>query len=352
MSIRQLKSGRWVLDYYPQGRTGKRIRKVLRNMTEQQARDFDQAIREHSLKARKGAGPDPDLAHPHATVRELMPAYLQWYALHRAPTSLADLSLIVEKHWSRYLSDYAVAQIGPEHYTLYQQMRSRENVSNRTINKELAYFGGFLSWCRRIKRLDCPKPVIDQLPYKRPIPIVLTPAEILNLLAHCKPQLRAFVLCLYTLGLRVNEARLIRWQDIDMDGNAVRVIQKGGTHKLLPLNNPLKKALGALPRKQERVFVGRQGKPLTNVRKALLVAAAKAGIEKHVHPHLFRHSWATHLLAAGVNMRIIQQFLGHSQIHTTQWYSQVDLGNMREAGKAVHGKLLGLQEDKEKETTP
>jgi len=110
MSVRQLPNGRWVLDYYPQGRAGKRVRKVLpEGFTEKKAVEFDAAIRE----VRKASIPDTQHAAPFSTVKDLLPEYLEWYALHRAPTSLNDLKLISDRHWKRYLNDYRVTKIAP-----------------------------------------------------------------------------------------------------------------------------------------------------------------------------------------------------------------------------------------------
>lgn len=338
MSIRVRKDGRYIIDYYPQGRRGKRVRKLLPpGISQEAARKLDIEIRGALKKAREKPVIDP--AVPTATVKDLLPDYLEWYALHRAPTSLADVTLIAEGHWKKLLADYRVTEIGPEHLALYQSQRKKQKVSNRTINKELDYFGGFLSWCRRIKRLDCRKPVIDKLPYKRRLPVVLTPEEVWRIVDQCAPRLRAFVLCLYTLGLRLNEARNLLWSDVDIPGSRVRVLQKGGSYKVLPMNEWLVEALEALPRDGARVFASQKGqhkgKPVQSIRKALNSAAKRAGVTKHVHAHLFRHSWATHLLAAGVNMRVIQQFLGHSDIQMTTWYSQVSVEVMRDAGRKM-----------------
>jgi len=110
MSVRQLPNGRWVLDYYPQGRAGKRVRKVLpEDYTEKKAVEFDAAIR----GVRKASAPDIKQAAPFSTVKELLPDYLEWYALHRAPTTLADLKLICNRHWKRYLADYRATEIAP-----------------------------------------------------------------------------------------------------------------------------------------------------------------------------------------------------------------------------------------------
>ena len=77
---------------------------------------------------------------------------------------------------------------------------------------------------------------IETLPHKRPVPMVLSPEEVPGILKAAEPFYRAFFLCLYTLGLRMNEARQLKWEDIDFKAHAVRIQQKGGTWKILPLS--------------------------------------------------------------------------------------------------------------------
>jgi len=297
-----------------------------------------------------------------STVNDLFPEYLEWYKQHRAASTYKDLSFIYDKNITRILGKQYIAGIGPDHFSLYQRIRAKDqsartpngHPSNRTINKELDYFGGFLRWCRRYKKMSCERPELDRLHAERPLPVVLTPAEILRILEHSTPLHRAYYLCLYTLGLRANEARNIKQEDLDIAGMTVRVKQKGGSYKTLPLNELLLDAFRDLEDYKKRqmekrkkrklpviapsggyIFSGRNGNPIGSVRKALATACRKAGISKYVHPHLFRHSWATHLLSAGVNMSVIQKYLGHARVTTTEWYSHVDVEIMREAGKDV-----------------
>ena len=121
----------------------------------------------------------------------------------------------------------------------------------------------------------------------------------------------------------------------------IKMIQKGGEEKILPLNEmaaaafrdlrPGKDAIG--PEEAEKyIFLNEQTKkPVTNVRYAILRACKKAGIVKKVHPHLFRHSLATHFLGADVNLRTIQTYLGHASADATEWYTHVVTGHLKNA---------------------
>jgi len=149
------------------------------------------------------------------------------------------------------------------------------------------------------------------------------------------------------------EAAGLKWEDVDFDNRAVRTRQKGGTFKILPMTEPLVTALtGIKPQKLapgDHIFISRRtGRPIVNIRKAIENACEAAGIVKHVNPHLFRHSFATHLLGNGINLRTIQTMLGHADIDTTEWYTHVAMDHLREAGDAIEN---GLSKKKQSVST-
>jgi len=182
--------------------------------------------------------------------------------------------------------------------------------------------------------------------------MVLSPEEILKIIQDTEPFYRAFFLCLYTLGLRMNEARQLKWEDIDLHSRSVRIQQKRGSWKLLPLPEWPADAIREIPRVDGSPFVfvsRRSGKPVNNVTKAIARACKKAGITRHVHPRLFRHSIATHLMGGNINLRIIQKFLGHAQVGTTEWYTHVALEHFSEASAMIDrmGKRILLSTGKD-----
>ena len=271
-------------------------------------------------------------------VASLFKKYLEWYRIHRQPRSYQDLESVFKNQISKILGTEKVADISPDHILLYKQIRSKESVTNRTINKELHYFSGFLKWVARENYIPARTFRIETLPHKRPVPMVLSPEEVLGILKAAEPFYRAFFLCLYTLGLRMNEARQLKWEDLDFKAHTVRIQQKGGTWKILPLSAWTVEEIMAIPQVEGSPFVfvsRRSGKPINNVTKALARACKKAGITRHVNPHLFRHSIATHLMGGNINLRVIQKFLGHAQVGTTEWYTHVALGHFSEASAMI-----------------
>jgi len=336
---------RFIVDFWPRGRNGGRRQITLpaEIRTQEQAlsieRDFLRA-RTPRNAARK--------ANPAATVADLFSDYLDWYRLHRAPSTYHDVAGTWERDLRKVFGANDVAEITGAHYSLYQKIRGGR-VSNRTVNKELNYFSGFLRWCRKDRKLDIARVDYDELPCSRPLPIVLSPEEVARILAaaESEPLYHALFLCLYTLGLRMNEARNLKREDFDFDNMAVRVKQKGGTWKILPINAQVaaavKRWMSAREEKLARgwkigphVFSARKdGDQVQNIRRAIARICGRAEVVKKVNPHLFRHSIATHLLGADVNLRTIQRYLGHSSSSTTEFYTHVALGHLRNAQDTV-----------------
>lgn len=129
--------------------------------------------------------------------------------------------------------------------------------------------------------------------------------------------------------------------------NTVSVRQKGGTFKLMPMGKRLREALDELiatrPQMKESEYLfanPKTGEPIANIRPALRKLCQKAGVVKHVTPHLFRHSIATHLMGAGMNARIVQGFMGHADIETTEFYTHVAAKHLMGAANMVDEMLM------------
>lgn len=159
---------------------------------------------------------------------------------------------------------------------------------------------------------------------------------------------RAILELLYSSGLRVSELCSARLENLDLESGFIRVIGKGKKTRLVPVGKP---ACGAIrcyleterPRLISRssgaeIFLSIRGKKLTSQRIWQIVRqyAARVGLETKVYPHLMRHSFATHLLAGGADLRIIQELLGHSDIATTQIYTHVEKSALKGVLKRFH----------------
>ena len=189
---------------------------------------------------------------------------------------------------------------------------------------------------------------------ERYLPETLSAPEIAKLLAAAggKTPLeirdRAIVELLYASGLRVGELCGARLENLDLDKGFIRVVGKGNKQRLVPVGSGARKALAryleagrpALVGKKTggEIFLSVRGRKLTNQRVWQLIGglARRAGIKKDVHPHMLRHSFATHLLQGGADLRIIQEMLGHADISTTQVYTHVDTRGLQKAHRAFH----------------
>ncbi|PYL21177.1 MAG: integrase, partial [Verrucomicrobia bacterium] len=155
---------------------------------------------------------------------------------------------------------------------------------------------------------------------------------------------RAMIELLYASGLRISELANARLENFNCEERVVRVTGKGNKTRLVPVGRKACEALAAYlsaerpklvkPRTSSEIFLSERGTKLTTARIWQIVKkhAQRAGLEKNVYPHLLRHSFATHLLSNGADLRIIQEMLGHADISTTQVYTHVDQQRL----KAVH----------------
>lgn len=158
---------------------------------------------------------------------------------------------------------------------------------------------------------------------------------------------RALLELLYACGLRIAEACNVRLENLDEEGGVIRVTGKGNKTRMIPVGRVALEALKfylanarpklVSPRSGAAIFLSVRGHTLTPARIWQLVRhyAKLAGIEEAIHPHQLRHSFATHLLSGGADLRIIQEMLGHASIATTQIYTQVDRSQL----KSVHQKF-------------
>jgi integrase/recombinase XerD len=149
---------------------------------------------------------------------------------------------------------------------------------------------------------------------------------------------------LYASGLRVSELVNARLENLDLDNRVIRVTGKGSKTRLVPVGTKACEAIRAYVERERPqfvrkktgsgIFLSSRGTKLTTVRVWQIVKeiARLAGIDVNVYPHLLRHSFATHLLSNGADLRIIQEMLGHADISTTQIYTHVDQRHL----KAVH----------------
>lgn len=160
---------------------------------------------------------------------------------------------------------------------------------------------------------------------------------------------RALLELLYGTGARISEAVSLAVDDLDLDGMSVRLLGKGSKTRIVPLGSLAAEALEAWlvrgrpilagrGRGTPLVFLNTRGRPLSRQSAWAVVQAAaeRAGIAAHISPHTLRHSFATHLLQGGADVRVVQELLGHASVTTTQIYTHVTIDAMRETWAMAH----------------
>lgn len=204
-------------------------------------------------------------------------------------------------------------------------------------------------------RNDDPSASLELPKIGRKLPEVLTIEEIDALIAAIDlstnegQRNKAILETLYSCGLRVSELVSLRFEDCFFDEGFIRVIGKGNKERLVPVSPNVVGEVGLYVRTDREnvpvkkgheayVFLNRRGAQLTRVMIFLIIRdlAAKAGITKVISPHTFRHSFATHLIEGGANLRAVQDMLGHENITTTEIYTHLDQRFLRDAILTFH----------------
>ena len=154
---------------------------------------------------------------------------------------------------------------------------------------------------------------------------------------------RAMLELFYSSGLRLSELCGLRWLDLNLDHGEVRVLGKGSKTRIVPVGRHAVAALRALGTEQgmttdSPVFRGRGGAPINprTVQLRMKTLALQQGIPKHIHPHLLRHTFASHMLESSGDLRAVQELLGHADIATTQIYTHLDFQHLAKVYDAAH----------------
>ncbi len=189
---------------------------------------------------------------------------------------------------------------------------------------------------------------------EQPLPETLNEAEVRRLLesvdgiSPLDRRDRAILELFYASGLRLSELAEARLENLNLEEGWIRVTGKGAKTRLAPVGSAARDAIAAYleharpalvkKRTQSHVFITRNGTRLTGSRLQQIVneRAAACGLAKKIHPHQLRHSFATHLLNHGADLRVIQEMLGHADIATTQIYTHVDQQRLTKVHKQFH----------------
>ena len=224
----------------------------------------------------------------------------------------------------------------------------RRGLSPKSLQRRLSACRSFYRWLLRHGRIHAnPAQPIRAPKAPRKLPQVLDPDEAKALVevptdVPLGLRDRALLELFYSSGLRLSELCALRWQDLDLVGGLVTVLGKGNKQRSVPVGSFARTALAEWKQDQQAasdafVFPGRKG-PMSSrgVQARLRTLAQRQGLFKRVHPHLLRHSFASHVLESSGDLRGVQELLGHADISTTQIYTHLDFGHLSKVYDAAH----------------
>ena len=230
-----------------------------------------------------------------------------------------------------------------QRYVAWLYDRGREKASQARSLSGVKSFFNFLLISDRIE--SSPAEFVLTPKFGRHLPDVLTTGEIDRIIAAVDgttpKELRdaAMLEVLYSCGLRVSELTSLRIRDLFFGEGYIRVTGKGDKQRLVPISSTARERIHrylevrrSARAGEETLFLNNRGSSLTRVMifTILREAARRAGIEKKISPHTFRHSFATHLLEGGASIRQVQELLGHESILTTEIYTHLDDSHLRQ----------------------
>ncbi|MEN1928958.1 tyrosine recombinase XerC [Luteimonas sp. MJ250] len=229
----------------------------------------------------------------------------------------------------------------------------RRGLAPKSLQRRLSGCRSFYQWLLKHGRMAAnPATGVRAPRAPRKLPQVLDVDEAMALVevptdAPLGLRDRALLELFYSSGLRLSELRLLRWRDIDLDQGLVTVLGKGSRQRTVPVGSHACRALadwraegaaGARPASDAPVFPGRGGAPIgaRAVQLRLRLLAQRQGLFKRVHPHLLRHSFASHMLESSGDLRGVQELLGHADIATTQIYTHLDFQHLAKVYDDAH----------------
>ncbi len=219
-----------------------------------------------------------------------------------------------------------------------------------SVMRKIASLRGFFKWMNANEIISSnPALTIEQPKLPKRLPKVMTVEEINAILNQNLTEIQSVILeLLYGCGLRVSELVNLKVSDIDIKSKYLQCIGKGSKERIVPLG---KKAVSALNKflpkrdfsvkkynlKTKNLLINNEGRQLTRQDVYTFISEQGKKIHKHISPHTLRHSFATHLLENGADLRVVQELLGHSNVSTTQLYTHISKKRLKDVYFAING---------------
>ncbi|MGA1799807.1 tyrosine recombinase XerC [Sphingomonas sp. 4RDLI-65] len=263
--------------------------------------------------------------------------------------SAERLTAFLVGHWGERVDRTTLARVTAADLRAYLAQRRDAGLGNASAARELSAVRGFLSWANAAAE----QPRLRGPRVKTGVPRPISPAEVMALAEEvaddaAEPWIAArdwaVLLLLYGAGLRIGEALALTGAVLPL-GETIRVMGKRAKTRVVPLLPQVREAIEAYAAqtpwpiaRAEPLFRGAKGGPLSPVmiRRSVRMARARLGLGDRTTPHALRHSFATHLLGRGADLRALQELLGHASLSSTQVYTQVDAAHLMDVYRNAH----------------
>ncbi|MCC4598338.1 tyrosine recombinase XerC [Xanthomonas campestris pv. phormiicola] len=277
-------------------------------------------------------------------------AYLQVerrMSAHTLDAYRRDLAALAA--WAADNAGGELVALGAEQLRHFIAAEHRRGLSPKSLQRRLSACRSFYAWLLKHGQIAAsPAAALRAPKAPRKLPQVLDADEAVRLVevptdVPLGLRDRALLELFYSSGLRLSELCALRWRDLDFASGLVRVLGKGNKQRLVPVGSHARKALlewqaETKAAAEAPVFPGRGGAPIgaRAVQIRIKQLAGRQGLFKHVHPHMLRHSFASHILESSGDLRGVQELLGHADIATTQIYTHLDFQHLAKVYDAAH----------------
>ena len=261
-------------------------------------------------------------------------------------------------HFSAYCTnhDFSPETAAPVQVRGFIADLSAEGVASVSVNRALSSIRGFYRWLVRFGyRADDPSAPLRNLKTPKTLPVFLWEGEMARFseLPETAGILwperdKALILAMYSGGLRISETASLSLKDMDGDLSGARIIGKGNKERQVFFSDEAREAFNIYlsarlhrikaEHPTDRLFISLKGAPISvpGVRWIISKYAERSGLGKNIHPHSLRHSFATHLVNSGCDVRVVQELLGHASISTTQRYTHVNMESLKKVYNRAH----------------
>ena len=289
------------------------------------------------------------------TISQLISDYINYLEIEKGLSKntiiaySSDISDFFDFLDNEYKNNIVIGEIKRRDFSSYTKFLAKKDINPSSITRKIASIKGFfrfLCFRRDIKKNPSISVSSPKLPKR--LPRVLTKNEMDKILNHnLSLESLAVIELLYSAGIRVSELVNLKLNNLDLSQQVIKVFGKGSKERIVPINKKCVEILKKYLKKRELkalkydcepyLFLADNGKKISRQKVYRIIKEQGECIHKKISPHTIRHSFATHLLENGADLRVVQELLGHSSIVTTQLYTHISKKTLREIYFNING---------------